>query len=112
MANICGGKEHASMGERTSKRSSKKASKQAKERARENDSKSCMNESTLNVLKDNESWSFAHLAHFAKDLFYEFNSCMIKGQIDQWTNGPMDRQTKLLEKMQDARIWYLTSHHI
>ena len=83
MANICGGKEHASMGERTSKRSSKKASKQAKERVRENDSKSCMNESTLNVLKDNESWSFAHLAHFAKDLFYEFNSCMIKGQIDQ-----------------------------
>ena len=80
MANIGGGKEHESMGERTSKQASKRASKQAKERVRENDSKSCMNESTLNVLKDNESWSFAHLAHFAKD---EFNSCMIKGQIDQ-----------------------------
>ena len=66
-----------------SEQASKRASKQAKERVRENDSKSCMNESTLNVLKDNESWSFAHLAHFAKDLFYEFNSCMIKGQIDQ-----------------------------
>ena len=76
MANIGGGKEHESMGEQTSKQASKRASKQAKERVREN-------ESTLNVLKDNESWSFAHLAHFAKDLFYEFNSCMIKGQIDQ-----------------------------
>ena len=69
MANIGGGKEHESMGERTSKQASKRASKQAKERVRENDSKSCMNESTLNVLKDNESGSFAHLAPFAKDLF-------------------------------------------